>query len=150
VASNDEQIRVALDRLDLTLTAEYKAHVTKKFIDEFASLFEDRHPIHDNDAYAADTPFGRPIAHGALLMGFMSSASTYLTQKAQEQIGYDNVSLGYDRVRFITPVFADDTITTKIAITEVNREKLRAICDVKCINQHGAVVASAAHIMRFI
>ena len=55
--------------------------------------------------------FGKLMAHGALLVGFMSTASTSAiahTREAEET----PVSLGYDRIRFLKPVFIGDTITT--------------------------------------
>ena len=85
-----------------------------------------------------------------MLVGFMSTASTILSETIERDFGFTNVSLGYDKLRFIKPVFAGDTITTTISIADVQREKLRVICDERCVNQSGVTVAVGLHVMRFI
>ena len=40
-----------------------------KFLD-FAAMTGDAHPLHYDEQYAAATRFGRPLAHGLLLMSF--------------------------------------------------------------------------------
>jgi acyl dehydratase len=87
--------------------------------------------------------YGERIAHGTLLMGFMSTAS------ARMRIGR-TVSLGYDKVRFIAPVRFGDTITTEYTITSVDPVKRRTYNDVKCRNQRGEIVASAIHLRAFV
>jgi 3-hydroxybutyryl-CoA dehydratase len=42
--------------------------VTEEEIAAFADLTGDRHPIHVDPRFAAETPFGEPVAHGLLVM----------------------------------------------------------------------------------
>ena len=53
----------------------------------------------------------RLIAHGALLVGYMSTASTQMATRSRADASVTGVSLGYDRMRFLAPVFFGDTIT---------------------------------------
>ena len=56
--------------------------------------------------------YGRRIAHGALLIGFMSTTSTLMIEKSGGVGAAETpVSLGYDRIRFLAPVFIGDTVT---------------------------------------
>ena len=70
----------------------------------FAGITGDLSPNHVNKAYMERSGYGRLMAHGALLVGYMSTASTLAiahTREAEET----PVSLGYDRIRFLLPVF---------------------------------------------
>lgn len=144
------EIRVAMSKIDLSLTWTYTRHVTSELIADFARVSGDDAPLHLDADHAATNMFGRPIAHGALLVGFMSGAQTLLCESVEPQVGRSSVSLGYDRVRFTAPVFAGDNVATSIRIVELQPEKLRLVCHLECRNDDGQVVAAASHIMRFI
>lgn len=150
LAGNIAEIQSAVSRIDPALTATYSREITAELIADFARITGDNDPIHIDPDYAARTEFGQVIAHGALMLGFMSTASSLLSESIAAAIGHPNLSLGYDRVRFTAVVFAGDTITTKIWITDLQPEKLRAICDIECRNQNNQVVAVSSHIMRFV
>jgi 3-hydroxybutyryl-CoA dehydratase len=148
--AEDARIREAMDRIDKSASAQYVREVSAALIRTYAEVSGDFHPLHIDAEYAKNTPWGRRIGHGAMLVGFMSTASTILTEEIERAIGHTNVSLGYDRLRFIEPVFEGDTITTSITIAEVQKEKLRVICEERCTNQVGTTVAIGTHVMRFI
>jgi 3-hydroxybutyryl-CoA dehydratase len=145
-----EEISLAVSEVDPTLSATYVRVVTTELIAEFARVSGDFSPLHLDSDYASKTPFGRSIAHGALMVGFMSAAQTLLSEDIEAAVGHSNVSLGYDRLRFPRPVFAGETITTTIRVVELQPQKLRIVCDVECRNELDQVVAVASHIMRFL
>jgi 3-hydroxybutyryl-CoA dehydratase len=147
---NRDEIRAAIERIDPASSAKYVREITAELIATFAHASGDCHRIHLDADYAAQTPYGRRIAHGALLVGFMSTASTLLSEDIERQIGCANVSLGYDRVRFLAPVFEGDTVKTEIRIVSSDPARLRVICEETCTNQSGETVAVAQHLMRFI
>ena len=103
----------------------------------FAGISGDFAPNHVNEAYMAKSSYGRRIAHGALLVGFMSTCSTLMAYRPQSDTSVTVVSLGYDRMRFLAPVYFGDTITVSYTITSIDREKLRAAADIKVTNQDG-------------
>ena len=60
------------------------------------------------------------------------------------------VSLGYDRVRFLAPVFIGDTVTLTYTIAEVDAHKGQSLADIAVVNQNGVKVAVARHILRWV
>ena len=60
------------------------------------------------------------------------------------------VSLGYDRIRFLKPVFINDTITVNYEIEAVDRKKNRSLSNIEITNQHGDLVAVAKHILKWV
>ena len=75
----------------------------------FAGITGDLSPNHVDEQFMSKTKYGHRIAHGALLVGYMSSASTRIFSKAQQiDVNETPVSLGYDRVRFLEAVCIGD------------------------------------------
>lgn len=117
----------------------------------FAGITGDLSENHVNEAAMAQTPYGHRIAHGALLVGFMSRASTLIQDKCPALMAaHFPVSLGYDRVRFIRAVLIGDTITVGYEITACDPATSRTTADVTVTNQRGELCAVATHIMQWI
>ncbi len=115
----------------------------------FAGITGDLAPNHVNKAYMEKSSYGRLQAHGALIIGYMSTASSIVTATARD--GDETpVSLGYDRVRIIKPVFFGDTITVDYTINSISPEQRRATGDIKVTNQDGVLVAVATHILKWV
>ena len=54
-----------------------------------------------DEAFASRTPFGRRIAHGALVMGLLSTTASITSRRSVERGSAGTpVSVGYDRIRF--------------------------------------------------
>ncbi|MBN8988859.1 MAG: dehydratase [Rhizobiales bacterium] len=117
----------------------------------FSGITGDFSGNHVNEEFMRTSAFGARIAHGALMVGYMSTCSTMLIDRSLEK-GIDStpVSLGYDRVRFIAPVFIGDTITATYTIAEVEPERRRTRAKVEVTNQRGEVVAVAEHILKWV
>jgi acyl dehydratase len=117
----------------------------------FAGITGDLSPNHVDEAAMSKTAYGHRIAHGALLVGYMSRASTLICDKCSGLMeSHYPVSLGYDRVRFLNAVLIGDTITVTYTITVVDKDKLRTLAAVELHNQSGVLCAAATHIMRWI
>jgi 3-hydroxybutyryl-CoA dehydratase len=117
----------------------------------FAGITGDFSVNHVNEQYMAQSKFGRRIAHGALLVGYMSTCSTMMIDQCRGATRATTpVSLGYDRVRFIAPVFIGDTVTLTYTIAEIDAQKRRSLANINVVNQHGAVVAAARHILAWV
>ena len=117
----------------------------------FAGITGDLSPNHVDEVAMAATAYGRRIAHGALLVGFMSRASTLICDKCGGLTAtHQPVSLGYDRVRFLNAVPIGDTITVQYRIVAADAQKLRTTADVSVLNQTGTLCAVATHIMRWL
>ncbi len=116
----------------------------------FAGITGDFSPNHVNTLYMERSSFGRLQAHGALLVGFMSTVSTLVIAKSRETADETPVSLGYDRVRFLAPVYFGDTVTVEYTIASIDLERRRSNGDIKVTNQDGTLVAVATHILKWV
>jgi 3-hydroxybutyryl-CoA dehydratase len=117
----------------------------------FAGITGDFSGNHVNEEFMRSSMFGRRIAHGALLVGFMSTTSTLMIERSlQRGLESTPVSLGYDRVRFLKPVFIGDTVTVRYEIVEVDPETSRTRAVVEVLNQRNEVVAVAEHILKWL
>jgi acyl dehydratase len=117
----------------------------------FAGITGDFSVNHVNEQYMAGSKYGHRIAHGALLIGFMSTCSTMMIDQCNgTALGETPVSLGYDRVRFLGPVFIGDTVTLTYTIAEVDPVKRQSLGDIRVTNQKGDLVAVARHILRWV
>ena len=130
---------------------EFRKTVGESDVYLFAGITGDLAPNHVDEEYMKASPYGRRIAHGALLVGFMSTTSTMMIDSCVKKgIPETPVSLGYDRIRFLGPVYIGDTITVAYTITEVDPERSRTRADVVITNQAGETVAVAEHILKWV
>jgi acyl dehydratase len=112
--------------------------VTEADITNFAGFSGDFNPMHVDHAYAAATPFRRPIAHG---FGVFSIASGLGVQSpAVRTIAL----LSVKEWNFILPVFAGDTIRVRTTAVEKALRGRGKRGEVKwkrsIVNQDGKVV----------
>jgi acyl dehydratase len=112
----------------------------------FAGISGDFARIHVDEEFMKGTKYGRRIAHGALMLAYMSQASTKMCEGLPGTI----VSYGYDRVRFPAPVFVGDTVTVTYEIVERDEGQRKSFSRVTCTNQRGEVVAAATHILKVV
>lgn len=111
----------------------------------FAGISGDLGPNHVDHEYMSKTRYGQRIAHGVLSIALMSTCSTKLI----ESLGNPpTVSYGYDRVRFIKPVFINDTLTVKYRVATVEEDGKTCTSDVTVTNQRGETVSVATHILK--
>lgn len=111
----------------------------------FAGVSGDFSPNHVDHEYMSRTPYGQRIAHGVLTMALMSTCSSKLI----EELGNPpTVSYGYDRVRFIKPVFIGDTLTVRYRVASVDDEAAKSLSEVTVTNQRGETVSIATHILK--
>jgi acyl dehydratase len=112
----------------------------------FAGLTGDLSPNHVDEEYMRKTKYGRRIAHGALIVGLMSHASTKIITDLPGTI----VSYGYDRIRFPAPCFLGDTVTISYEIVERDEAAMKTFARVTATSQRGDVVAAATHILKVV
>ena len=112
----------------------------------FAGITGDFSPNHVNKEIMGGTPYKERIAHGVLSIGFASTTSSLMIEKAKASA----VSVGYDRIRFIGPIFIGDTVTVTYTISEIDEENLRTRADIEVANQRGEVCTVAQHILKFL
>lgn len=92
--------------------SSYGRTVTEADIVAHAGQTGDFYPHHMDAEFCAAQPFERRMAHGTLVL---SMAIGMLAGEINEEA----MSYGYDRVRFIKPVFIGDTIRATAEIVEL-------------------------------
>jgi 3-hydroxybutyryl-CoA dehydratase len=141
-----------LDSVKVGETFKFSKTIGETDVYLFAGITGDFSDTHVNDQYMKEkSNLGGRIAHGALLVGFMSTASTISIAHIIHQEGLTDfpVSAGYDRLRFLKPVKLGDTITVQYTVSGVDRDRGRSVAKVEVLNQHGELTAVAEHIMRW-
>ena len=136
----------AVDPLQLLVgkVVEMQRVVTEADVLTFAEITRDFASHHVDADYARQTTLGRRIAHGALLIGYASAASSAIGEQTTQHV----VSLGYDRVRFLKPVFIDDTIVIRYEVTDFDPAKRRTSARIEIRNADGQLVAVATHLLQ--
>jgi 3-hydroxybutyryl-CoA dehydratase len=109
--------------------------VTQQNINRYAEASKDFNPIHIDVEFARKTPLGGTIAHGMLVLA-------YVSQMMAEAFGQDFLVGGKMAVRFKTPARPGDTLTVTGKIDTVSKQDdIRLVtCQIKCSNQKDEVV----------
>lgn len=135
------QIRSDIHNIPIGSKVTIARTVSESDVYLYAGVTGDLSPNHMNEQYMAGGQYGHRIAHGALLVGLMSAASSEMT------IGR-SVSYGYEGIRFTAPVFFGDTITVEYVLQSKDIATGKIFCKVTCLNQHGQIVAVGTHIKK--
>lgn len=111
--------------------------IEKEKMMDFARVY-DSIPLHTDEEYAENSPFGKLIAPG--VMSFMSVWSKYLEV---DFFGEDLLAGKSTKIEWLKPVFADDILTGKAEITTLTpRNERNGIVEltIHAYNQHGELV----------
>ena len=107
----------------------------------FAGLSGDFHPIHTNEVFARQTPLGRRVAHGALILSMSIGLTTRLNALDDTLLAL----AALDKVRFSAPVVAGDTISVNKQVAgtlAMDATRGAVTFHTRVINQEGRVVIS--------
>lgn len=118
--------------------------ITESDIITHAGQTGDFYPHHMDAEWCKTQPFGQRIAHGTLIF----SVAVGMTAGA---INPHAMSYGYDRLRFVKPVFIGDTITVTATISEKRPHAKRTdvgvlVEQLSVRNQHAEVVLACEHL----
>ncbi|WP_325544570.1 MaoC family dehydratase [Ramlibacter sp.] len=119
--------------------------ITQADIDAFGQVTGDFHPLHSDAEFCKSTPYGRPIAHGLFGVSLMEGLKNQLKLYDKTSIG----SLGWDKIRFIKPLFPEDTV--HLDITFISKRETRkpdrgvVVERIELKNQRGEVLSQAEH-----
>ncbi|MFW0797539.1 MaoC/PaaZ C-terminal domain-containing protein [Gordonia sp. CPCC 205515] len=127
-------------------TATFTKTVGEYDVYGFAGITGDFAPNHIDRSYMEAGSYGERIAHGVLILGLSSTASTEIAARA----GRRAVSYGYDRVRFVAPVFIGDTVTITYTVDTIDENAEKSYSSVVATNQRGETCMVATHVMKFL
>jgi acyl dehydratase len=119
--------------------------VTETDIVLHAGQTGDFYPHHMDAEWCKGQEFGQRIAHGTLIF----SIGVGLTAG---EINPEAFSYGYDRLRFVKPVFIGDTLRAKVTLKEKREHAKRSDCgiiveQVEVLNQRGETVLACEHLL---
>ena len=111
--------------------------VTDSQVVKYSNSSGDINPIHLDPAYARTTQFGKRIAHGMLIISFISDFM-------YKNFGEIWLNSGGLKIKFKAPVFLNDEITTNGTIKSMEKklELTKITCSVNCSNKDGVDVIS--------
>ena len=136
----------SIEDVKVGLSTRVTKTVSESDVYLFAGITGDFDPNHVDEEYCRKTSLGHRVAHGALIVGYTSAASTRILQDFDRPM----VSVGYERIRFLKPVYFGDTLTIDYVIESVERERERTIAKIEVKNQNGDLVAILTHIMQLV
>jgi 3-hydroxybutyryl-CoA dehydratase len=108
--------------------------ITEADIVNFAGLSGDFVELHMNQEYAKSGPFGRRIAHGALIFSISTGLMVQMTRDPEAIVAF----YGVDKLRFVSPVFIGDTIHVTQRVVEKqakNAERGVIASEITVLNQ---------------
>lgn len=121
-------IGLTIDAIAVGDSAQITRRVSDGDIASFVDAVGDYNPVHSDRAYAAVTVFKEPIAPGIWTAGLISAViGTRLP-------GPGAIYLSQD-LKFLKPVKSGDSISARVEVIDVNREKNRIRLRTVCSNQ---------------
>lgn len=116
-----------LEDIEVGMSASISKTVSASDVQQFAEVTGDFNPVHVDEAFAANSQFGRPIVHGMFNAGLISAV---LGMKLP---GPGATFVG-QTLKFRNPVFIGDTVETTATVESVNPRhgfvKLSTVCKV--------------------
>ena len=99
------------DSIQVGDTFEWSRTVTAEDVQAFADVSGDDNPLHLDAEYAATTPFGQPIVHGAFLLGIVSKVL------GRDYPGHGSVAVSLS-AKFVRPVPVGSEIKVEVKVVE--------------------------------
>jgi 3-hydroxybutyryl-CoA dehydratase len=112
--------------------------ITQETINRYADASGDHNPLHVDPEFAAQTQFGGTVAHGMLVLAYISEMMT-----AAFGGWWDSTGL---KVRFRAPARPGDTVTTSGRVMRVEERRGARIttCEVEARNAKDDVLVSGS------
>jgi 3-hydroxybutyryl-CoA dehydratase len=122
---------------------EIRKTLSQEDVNLYAKASLDFNPIHIDEEFAKKTIHGGTIAHGMLILA-------YVSQLMSDSFGLNWLTGGRLNVRFKAPARPGDTITVQGKIRKIAEESGQKIvnCEVQCSNQKGEVVITGEAIVK--
>ena len=121
-------IGLTIDSIAVGDSAQITRQVSADDIAGFVEAVGDYNPVHADREYAADTIFREPIAPGIWTAGLVSAViGTRLPGPGAIYISQD--------LKFLKPVKFGDSVSARVEVVEVNRDKNRIRLRTVCTNQ---------------
>ena len=113
--------------------------ITKKMVEDYANVSQDKNPIHLDNEYAKNTIFKKRIVHGMLLAGLISSLI------GNEFPGNGSIYLNQN-LSFKKPVYLNEAVEIVIKIIHIN-DKGWLELETNCFTNNNLVIEGSALII---
>lgn len=138
--------RQALDLLAIGDSACFRKTVSEADVYIFAGITGDMYGVHVDEEFAKRTRFGGRIAHGAMAVGFLSTAVGQIAARVPPP---GAVSYRYD-LTFTAPIRFGDTIQAEVRVSRKDPERHEIILEARCSNQRDETVVQGTMILKVI
>jgi 3-hydroxybutyryl-CoA dehydratase len=117
--------------------------VIQEEINLYAKASHDFNPIHIDPEFARNTPAGGTIAHGMLVLAYVSRMMT-------DSFGKNWLDGGRFNIRFKAPARPGDILSIQGKVVKIQQLDQIAVinCEVLCANQKGEAVITGEAIVR--
>ena len=122
-----------ITQLQVGQSAEFTKTISETDVYLFAGISGDHNPMHVNDVYAKQSRFKGRICHGML-------SSSLISTVIGTKLPGNGTVYKSQRIAFKAPVLFGDTITAKVEVDTIFRERNRVILKTYCVNQDGVTV----------
>ena len=128
-AENISELKIGQPLPDL------KKKIIQEEINLYASASGDFNPIHIDEEFARQTPLGGTVAHGMLVLAYVSQMMTLV-------FGENWLRGGSLNVRFKAPARPGDMVIVSGKVKKIQTENQNTLvsCEVHCANQQGQAV----------
>ena len=124
----EKKIKNSVENFKVGDFAEISKKMDLTMVNSFASISEDFNPLHLDPEYAAKSRYKKQIIHGMMACSLFSGL--FGTQLPGEGCVYKS-----QNIRFKRAIFVGDTVTAKVEVVDINKEKkvikFKTICLVK-------------------
>ncbi|MBV9549000.1 MAG: MaoC family dehydratase [Alphaproteobacteria bacterium] len=122
---------VYLEDLQVGMSASLTHTVTEHDIELFGQATGDRNPVHFDEEFAKKTIFRGRVAHGALLVGYVSAV-------IGNQLPGPGTIFGGAAMEFKAPLRLGDTVTVTCTVRSIEGRKVT----LDCISRVGETVVA--------
>jgi acyl dehydratase len=128
-----------LEDFDVGMTFETpRRTVTEADVVAFAGTSGDYNPLHTDEEFAKNGPFGRRIGHGVLTLAIL----TGLWDRLGFLTGSVEAFYGIDKLRFTRPVFFGDSLRATVKVVDKKERETNGmiVFSNEVVNQRGETV----------
>jgi 3-hydroxybutyryl-CoA dehydratase len=121
----------------------FQKQVIQEEINLYARASHDYNPIHIDPEFARNTAAGGPIAHGMLVLAYVSRMMT-------DSFGKNWLDGGRFNIRFKAPARPGDILNIQGKVVKIQRlDQVTVVnCEVLCANQKGEAVITGEAVVR--
>lgn len=131
---------IPFSQIEIGMTASFSKTISETDVYLFSGITGDMNPMHVDATYAAQTSFGRRIAHGLLVSGMIGN----VLGNTLPGVGTVYVS---QELRFLAPTFIGDTITAKVEVVDKSEMPKRVTLQTSCTNQDGVLLVDGVAVV---